>query len=110
MSIQINFSIFLCTVHSVLDVVAGVLYSMLILALTMPYLDEIDSFMCSNPLAPYTAGFGGLLVCYLYPKQKGGWNMSRSDTTIIVGTVAGFAIGSQLNNELGYMSRPDASI
>jgi sphingosine-1-phosphate phosphatase 1 len=91
--------------HSLLDVIAGVLYSMLILLLVMPVLEPIDEFMLENSLSPMIAVTSGFVLCHLYPSLKQ-WSTARGDTVIIIGTVVGFSVGSFLNNKLGLLARP----
>jgi sphingosine-1-phosphate phosphatase 1 len=93
-------------VHSLLDVIAGVLYSMLVLIMVMPILEPVDRFMLDNSFSPYIALTVGFLLCVFYPSLKQ-WSTARGDTTIIIGTVVGFSVGSYLNNNMGYIHRPD---
>ncbi len=79
---------------------------MLVLVLVMPILEPIDTFMLENPMSPCIALTVGFLLCMFYPSLKQ-WSTARGDTTIIIGTVVGFSIGSYLNNYLGFLNRPD---
>ena len=72
----------------------------------MPILEPIDSFMLQNEYSPLITFISGYLVCYFYPSLKQ-WSTARGDTTIIIGSVVGFSIGSYLNNYLGYLNKPD---
>lgn len=89
-----------------MDVVAGVLYAILVLLLVIPILEPIDNFMIENSLSPYLTFGIGYLVCHFYPSLKQ-WSTARGDTSIIIGTVVGFSIGSYLNNEFGFLNRPN---
>lgn len=91
--------------HSLLDVIAGVLYSILILILVIPILEPIDSFILQHEYAPFITIASGYLICHFYPSLKQ-WSTARGDTTIIIGSVVGFSIGSYINNYLGYLSKP----
>ena len=91
--------------HSLLDVIAGVLYSTLILLVAIPALERMDAFLVESAAAPLVAILVGYTVCYCYPALKQ-WSSARGDTTIIIGTVVGFTIGANLANAFGYLMRP----
>lgn len=91
--------------HSVLDVIAGVLYSALILLFFLPALDVIDSFNLSCRYAPLIIislhlGLG------LFSFTLDTWSTSRGDTAQILGTGAGVALASHVNHLLGLMPDP----
>ncbi|XP_028996038.1 sphingosine-1-phosphate phosphatase 1 [Betta splendens] len=88
--------------HSVLDVIAGVLYSSLILLFFLPALDLIDGFNLTCPYAPLVIislhlGLG------LFSFTLDTWSTSRGDTAQILGTGAGIALASHVNHYLGVM-------
>ncbi|XP_041827872.1 sphingosine-1-phosphate phosphatase 1 [Melanotaenia boesemani] len=88
--------------HSVLDVIAGVLYSVLILIFFLPVLDLIDGFNLTCRYAPLIiislhAGLG------LFSFTLDTWSTSRGDTAQILGTGAGVALASHVNHLLGLM-------
>ena len=91
--------------HSLLDVIAGVLYSILILILAMPLLEPADKFILDHPFSPLVTFVTGFLICHFYPSLKQ-WSTARSDATTIIGSVVGFSIGSYINNYLGYLNKP----
>lgn len=91
--------------HSVLDVIAGVLYSALILLFFLPALDMIDNFNLSCRHAPFIIislhlGLG------LFSFTLDTWSTSRGDTAQILGTGAGVALASHVNHLLGLMPDP----
>nr|XP_040055413.1 LOW QUALITY PROTEIN: sphingosine-1-phosphate phosphatase 1 [Gasterosteus aculeatus aculeatus] len=91
--------------HSVLDVIAGVLYSVLILLFFLPALDLIDGFNLSCRYAPL------IIVCLhlglgLFSFTLDTWSTSRGDTAQILGTGAGVALASHVNHRLGLMPDP----
>ncbi|CAF0704718.1 unnamed protein product [Brachionus calyciflorus] len=92
--------------HSILDVVAGVLYSILVLILVMPILEPIDHFILEHHFSPLVVFTCGYLICHFYPSLKQ-WSTARGDTAIIIGSVIGFSIGSFLNNKFGFLHKPD---
>ncbi|KAM9341066.1 sphingosine-1-phosphate phosphatase 1 [Symphorus nematophorus] len=91
--------------HSVLDVIAGVLYSVLILLFFLPALDLIDGFNLTCRYAPliiisFHLGLG------LFSFTLDTWSTSRGDTAQILGTGAGVALASHVNHLLGLMPDP----
>lgn len=88
--------------HSVLDVIAGFLYSILILCFFLPILDLIDGFNLTCRYAPIIIislhlGLG------LFSFTLDTWSTSRGDTAQILGTGAGIALASHVNYHLGLM-------
>ncbi|KAM9354236.1 sphingosine-1-phosphate phosphatase 1 [Pholidichthys leucotaenia] len=91
--------------HSVLDVIAGVLYSVLILTFFLPALDLIDNFNLTCRYAPLViislhVGLG------LFSFTLDTWSTSRGDTAQILGTGAGVALASHVNHHLALVSDP----
>ncbi|KAL3049462.1 hypothetical protein OYC64_008839 [Pagothenia borchgrevinki] len=91
--------------HSVLDVIVGVLYSVLILLFFLPLLDLIDGFNMSHRYAPL------IIVCFhlglaLFSFTLDTWSTSRGDTAQILGTGAGVALASHVNYHLGLLPDP----
>lgn len=94
--------------HSILDVIAGVLYSILILVVFQPALDLIDNFNQTCRYAPFIiitlhVGMG------LFSFTLDTWSTSRGDTAQILGSGAGIALASHLNHRLGLMPDPPLS-
>lgn len=91
--------------HSVLDVIAGILYSVLILLVFLPALDQIDGFNVTCRYAPLIIvslhlGLG------LFSFTLDTWSTSRGDTAQILGTGAGVALASHVNPLLGLLPDP----
>ncbi|KAM6913215.1 sphingosine-1-phosphate phosphatase 1 [Xenentodon cancila] len=91
--------------HSVLDIIAGVLYSVLILLFFLPALDLIDTFNLSYRYAPLIIislhlGLG------LFSFTLDTWSTSRGDTAQILGSGAGVALASHVNYHFGLMPDP----
>ncbi len=61
--------------------------------------------MIENPYSPLITLVAGWALCHYYPSLKR-WSTARGDTTIIIGTVVGFSVGSFLNNRFGFLSKP----
>lgn len=87
------------------DVIAGFLYSVLILLFILPALDLIDGFNLTCRFAPviiisFHLGLG------LFSFKLDTWSTSRGDTAQILGTGAGVALASHVNHLLGLMPDP----
>ena len=57
-------------------------------------------------MSPFITLLVGWCLCYFYPSLKK-WSTARGDTTIIIGTVVGFSVGSFLNSKFGFLNRPE---
>lgn len=87
------------------DVIAGVLYSVLILLVFLPAVDLIDGFNLMYRYAPLIIvslhlGLG------LFSFTLDTWSTSRGDTAQILGTGAGVALASHVNYHLGLLPDP----
>nr|XP_046269708.1 sphingosine-1-phosphate phosphatase 1 [Scatophagus argus]XP_046269709.1 sphingosine-1-phosphate phosphatase 1 [Scatophagus argus] len=91
--------------HSVLDVIAGVLYSVLILLFILPALDLIDNFNLTCRYAPLVI-ISLHLSLGLFSFNLDTWSTSRGDTAQILGSSAGVALASHVNHLLGLMPDP----
>ncbi|XP_060727681.1 sphingosine-1-phosphate phosphatase 1 isoform X3 [Tachysurus vachellii] len=95
--------------HSVLDVIAGFFFSLLILAIFYPALDAIDTFNLSSRYAPVlVVSFHAILGLFSFTLDT--WSTSRGDTAQILGTGAGIAVASHLNHQLALIHDPPASM
>ncbi|KAK6295330.1 sphingosine-1-phosphate phosphatase 1 [Coregonus clupeaformis] len=114
LSVAICWSFLVCVsrvymgMHSVLEVIIGFLYSLLILALFQSTLDQIDSFYLTSHHAPLVivilhVGLG--LLAFTLDS----WSTSRGDTAQALGTGAGAALASHLNHQLGLLADPPLS-
>ncbi|XP_078418360.1 sphingosine-1-phosphate phosphatase 1 [Cetorhinus maximus] len=91
--------------HSILDIIAGVLYSILILVIFHPALDIIDNFNLTYKYAPLFIislhlGMG------LFSFTLDTWSTSRGDTAEILGSGAGIACASHFNHMFGILPDP----
>uniref|UniRef100_A0A8C4REU4 Sphingosine-1-phosphate phosphatase 2 n=1 Tax=Eptatretus burgeri TaxID=7764 RepID=A0A8C4REU4_EPTBU len=81
--------------HSVLDVICGVVLTAVLLAISFPFWDTMDSLIIHSNLTPALALCGPFLLCIHYPEMNP-WSTTRGDTTIIMGAWAGSTIASWL--------------
>uniref|UniRef100_A0A9J7ZJI6 Sphingosine-1-phosphate phosphatase 1 n=1 Tax=Cyprinus carpio carpio TaxID=630221 RepID=A0A9J7ZJI6_CYPCA len=105
----IPLSLFLLTYRRWEDIIAGFLYSLLILVVFSPALDIIDTFNRTHPYAPLIiislhVGLG------LFSFTLDTWSTSRGDTAQILGSGAGIALASHINYHLGLLPDPPASM
>lgn len=112
--LALSWSVLVCVsrvymgMHSILEVITGFLYSLLILAFFQPILDKIDSFYMMDSYAPLViivshVSFG--LVAF----SLDSWSTSRGDTAQALGTGAGAALASHVNYQLGLLLDPPLS-
>ncbi|KAJ0063183.1 hypothetical protein NL108_013365 [Boleophthalmus pectinirostris] len=111
LSVALSWCVLVCVsriymgMHSLLDVLAGVLYSSLILLVTLPALDSLDLFILHSrwsPLFIIAVPFALSLLCF----HLDAWSTSRGDTAQILGTGAGVALASHANFRLGFSRDP----
>ncbi|XP_043093514.1 sphingosine-1-phosphate phosphatase 1 [Puntigrus tetrazona] len=111
LSIALFWSVLVCIsriymgMHSVLEVITGFLYSVLILAVLHPMLHDIDTFYLSHSFAPLVVllvHVGFSLVAF----SLDSWSTSRGDTAQALATAAGAALACRLNYQLGLQPDP----
>ncbi|KAJ0009219.1 hypothetical protein NQD34_016634 [Periophthalmus magnuspinnatus] len=111
LSVALSWCVLVCVsriymgMHSLLDVFAGVLYSSLILLVSLPALDSADLFILHShwsPLLIIALPFALALLCF----HLDAWSTSRGDTAQILGTGAGVALASHVNLRLGFSRDP----
>lgn len=83
--------------HSVLDVLAGLLFGVLVLCcLILPYIDAVDEFLVTNSYSPIVLSVFIALSVLLYPAGNT-WTPARGDTVIICAVVLGIYSGAWMN-------------
>ncbi|XP_060118013.1 sphingosine-1-phosphate phosphatase 1 [Heteronotia binoei] len=91
--------------HSVLDVIAGFFYAILILAVFLPVVDLVDNFNLTHKYAPLII-ISLHLALGVFSFTLDTWSTSRGDTAQILGCGAGVACGSHVNYMLSLMPDP----
>ncbi|XP_020503076.1 sphingosine-1-phosphate phosphatase 1 [Labrus bergylta] len=114
LSVALSWSILVCVsrvymgMHSILEVITGFLYSLLILAFFQPILEKIDNFYMTDHYAPLV-----IIVSHvslgLMAFSLDSWSTSRGDTAQALGTGAGAALASYVNHQLGLLLDPPLS-
>ncbi|KAM3616188.1 uncharacterized protein V6R79_013816 [Siganus canaliculatus] len=95
--------------HSVLDVVAGIVISALLMYFTYPYWETFDHFQLRSPISPFIALTLTFFLSYTYPELDH-YSTTRGDTTTILGVGAGCSVGYWVNEQLGQTFEPQAGL
>uniref|UniRef100_A0A3P9JL38 Si:ch211-212g7.6 n=1 Tax=Oryzias latipes TaxID=8090 RepID=A0A3P9JL38_ORYLA len=113
-SVALSWSVLVCVsrvymgMHSILEVITGFLYSLLVLAFFCPLLHKIDSYYMMGQYSPLV-----VLVSHvslgLVAFSLDSWSTSRGDTAQALGTAAGAALASHMNYQLGLLQDPPLS-
>ncbi|CAK6962290.1 sphingosine-1-phosphate phosphatase 1-like [Scomber scombrus] len=112
--VALSWSILVCVsriymgMHSVLEVITGFLYSLLILAFFYQVLDKIDSYYMMDHYAPLVIIFSHVSLG-LVAFSLDSWSTSRGDTAQALGTGAGVALATHVNYQLGLLVDPPLS-
>ncbi|XP_028934682.1 sphingosine-1-phosphate phosphatase 1 [Ornithorhynchus anatinus] len=91
--------------HSILDIIAGFLYAIAILAVFYPFVDLIDTFNQTHQYAPLII-ISFHLALGIFSFTLDTWSTSRGDTAEILGSGAGIACGAHVTRSLGLMLDP----
>ncbi|MBN3286529.1 SGPP2 phosphatase, partial [Polyodon spathula] len=86
--------------HTVLDVICGVLITALVMAPTYPFWEVLDHLQLTSPYTPAFAVVVPFLMSYYYPRLDH-YSPARGDTTTILGVWTGCTIGFWINFQLG---------
>ncbi|XP_060085856.1 sphingosine-1-phosphate phosphatase 2-like [Ylistrum balloti] len=93
-------------VHSVLDILVGIVLSLAVIALTIPYVGDFDWYQQTHPFAPLVIFISSLAMCTVfYPSSKTGDEYTyntRGDAVQIVAVLAGVGLGAWTNLHLGF--------
>ncbi|OQV24551.1 Sphingosine-1-phosphate phosphatase 2 [Hypsibius exemplaris] len=98
--------------HSVLDIIGGLLLVTGLFALILPLADILDNFQLTSLLAPLIMGAGFLIPSLYYPQtfseevSQGQWGPTWADTVTILAAGWGIFMGSWLNYQMGLITAP----
>ncbi|KAM6915299.1 sphingosine-1-phosphate phosphatase 1-like [Xenentodon cancila] len=112
--VALSWSVLVCVsrvymgMHSILEVITGFLYSLLVLAFFYPILDKIDKYYMMDPYSPLVV-IGSHVGLGLVAFSLDSWSTSRGDTAQALGTGAGAALASHVNYQLGLLLDPPLS-
>ncbi|XP_014698739.1 sphingosine-1-phosphate phosphatase 2 isoform X1 [Equus asinus] len=91
--------------HTVLDVLGGILITMILIVLTYPAWTLIDHLDSASPLFPVCVIVVPFFLCYNYPVSEY-YSPTRADTTTILAAGAGVIIGFWINHFFQLVSEP----
>ncbi|XP_074154724.1 sphingosine-1-phosphate phosphatase 2 isoform X1 [Sminthopsis crassicaudata] len=95
--------------HTVLDVIGGILISGLFIAVTYPAWNLIDHLESASLLFPICILVVPFFLCYNYPVSDN-YTPTRADTTMILAAGAGVTIGFWVNPFFKLVSEPTESV
>lgn len=90
------------------EVIAGFLYTLLILAFLCPLLDTIDTFYMASGYAPLAIVLSHVSLGFV-AFSLDSWSTSRGDTAQALGTGAGAALATHVNYQMGLLQDPPLS-
>ncbi|XP_066906115.1 sphingosine-1-phosphate phosphatase 2 [Halyomorpha halys] len=89
--------------HTVADVMAGIILALVLLVPLVPLVDQMDMFLLTSRWSPVILLTLSICVIMFHPKDKI-WTPTRGDTAMIVSVCVGIHIGAWTNFQLGQMS------
>ncbi|GFR74857.1 sphingosine-1-phosphate phosphatase 1 [Elysia marginata] len=97
-SILVSFSRLYLGMHSVLDIIAGIGFAILLMGATAPFVDQVDKFLMHHPHALPIMVATCIILCFLYPSLDK-WSTARGDTTLVLGVFSGIYAGMWLTGK-----------
>ncbi|XP_054261167.1 sphingosine-1-phosphate phosphatase 1-like [Macrosteles quadrilineatus] len=91
--------------HSVLDVVVGLVLAIALMVPVVPIVDTVDFILITNRWSPVALILASIPMIAFYPTTTH-WTPTRGDTTTILGFCAGLYIGAWTNYHRGVMKEP----
>lgn len=91
--------------HSVLDIIAGLVLSSILMVVLVPLIDLVAQWHLTSPYSPFATILVITAMSLFYPKSDR-WSPARGDTSVIMGAGSGILLGSWLNYQLGIIRGP----
>lgn len=91
--------------HTVLDVIVGILLAILLMVPLVPLVDRTDMFLLTSRWSPLILLSGSILILVFCPKSEI-WTPTRGDTATVISVCVGIHLGAWANYQLGQMSEP----
>ncbi|XP_078094945.1 sphingosine-1-phosphate phosphatase 2-like isoform X1 [Mustelus asterias] len=91
--------------HTVLDVLCGVAITALLVTVSYPFWDAVETFQMKNRFAPLLALSLPLMLSIYYPELDH-WSTARGDTTNIVSAGGGAALATWINHQWELIPEP----
>ncbi|KAK0169575.1 hypothetical protein PV328_011867 [Microctonus aethiopoides] len=89
--------------HSVLDVIAGLLLAIILMIPLIPIVNYMDHYFITNYWSLVILIAISIIVVVYYPTSDK-WTPTRNDTTMVVSVVSGIHVGAWLNYYTGIIS------
>ncbi|XP_036276723.1 sphingosine-1-phosphate phosphatase 2 isoform X1 [Pipistrellus kuhlii] len=115
LAMAVTFSALVCLsrlytgMHTVLDVLGGILITAVLIVLTYPAWTLIDRLGSASPLFPVCAIVVPFFLCYNYPVSEF-YSPTRADTTTIVAAGAGVTTGFWINHFFQLVADPTEAL
>ncbi|XP_062888928.1 sphingosine-1-phosphate phosphatase 2-like isoform X1 [Mobula hypostoma] len=91
--------------HTVLDVLCGIAITAVLVTVSYPFWDAIETFQMKNHFAPVLALTLSFLLSINYPELDH-WSTARGDTTNIVSAGGGATLATWINYQWGLIPEP----
>ncbi|KAF4521229.1 hypothetical protein B566_EDAN005440 [Ephemera danica] len=88
--------------HSVLDVIVGLILAVLLMIPLIPLVDALDKHLLTGLWSPYIVLGSSILLVACSPCGDR-WTPTRGDTAVVTGVTVGIQIGAWMNYKLGFM-------
>uniref|UniRef100_A0A1B6D3K7 Phosphatidic acid phosphatase type 2/haloperoxidase domain-containing protein n=1 Tax=Clastoptera arizonana TaxID=38151 RepID=A0A1B6D3K7_9HEMI len=89
--------------HSILDIVAGLILALVLMIIIVPIVDILDLTLLTSRWSPIILIVISITMIALHPCGIH-WTPTRGDSTVILSVCVGIYIGAWINYQLGYMS------
>ncbi|XP_023027121.2 sphingosine-1-phosphate phosphatase 2 [Leptinotarsa decemlineata] len=89
--------------HTILDIIVGLILAVLIMCVMVPFVDLLDDYLLRSSTSPLLLLVSSILMIVYYP-NSGKWTPTRGDTTMIISVCVGIHIGAWLNFQTGLMT------
>lgn len=94
--------------HSVLDIVVGIVLALILMVPVVPLVDALDHYLLTSHWSPAILLLVAICLVVFYPRSDR-WTPTRGDTTMVVSVCVGVHIGAWTNYQLGVLSEsPDS--
>ncbi|XP_011500152.1 PREDICTED: sphingosine-1-phosphate phosphatase 1-like [Ceratosolen solmsi marchali] len=91
--------------HTVLDVLVGLILSILLMILFVPLVNILDYYFLTNGWTLLAFVIISILIIIYYPRSDK-WTPTRGDTTLVISVTAGVHVGAWLNYKTGAFVMP----
>lgn len=91
--------------HSILDIIAGLVLTFVLMVPLIPLVDYLDRLILESVYSPIFI-FGISIALIIFYPDSGRWTPTRGDTTLTVSVTAGIQIGAWITYQMGNMVPP----